>query len=384
MAHTGAGRFRAVADPAFVPAQYGFVARKGDEALRVRRDAGLAASAPTAATISSTNAVRYRVHCPMNLPAADPIAAWLARRPRLVLDGALATELERRGADLRDALWSARLLIEQPALIREVHLDYFRAGADVATTASYQASFEGFARRGLDVEAAAALMRRAVQLACEAREQALAERAADDTRPRPLVAASVGPYGAMLADGSEYRGGYGLDVDALMAFHRPRLQVLAAAGADLLACETLPCVDEALALARLMDEAGARGWVSFSCRDDGHTSQGEPFGDAVAALDGFDSVVAIGVNCTAPQHIAPLLLAARARTGKPLLAYPNAGEVYDPVDKVWRPSPHACAARPFDEQAMDWAAAGARLVGGCCRTTPADIAALARRWAGVA
>lgn len=311
----------------------------------------------------------------------DPIAAWLERRPHLVLDGALATELERRGADLRDALWSARLLIEQPDLIRDVHLDYFRAGADVATTASYQASFEGFARRGLDTDAAAALMRRSVALAIEARAQALAERAPGDDRPAPLVAASVGPYGAMRADGSEYRGGYGLGVDALMAFHRPRLQVLAASGADLLACETLPCLDEAIALARLMDEAGARGWISFSCRDDAHTSQGEPFGDAVAALDGFASVVAIGVNCTAPQHIAPLLLAARAHTSKPLLAYPNAGEVYDAVDKVWRPSPHACAARPFDVQAMDWAGQGARLIGGCCRTTPGDIAALARRWA---
>lgn len=314
----------------------------------------------------------------------DPIAAWLARRPRLVLDGALATELERRGADLRDALWSARLLIEQPELIRAVHLDYFRAGAEVATTASYQASFEGFARRGIGRDDAAALMQRSVQLAIHARAQVLSER--QTTAPRttthdtPLVAASIGPYGAMLADGSEYRGHYGLDEQALMDFHRPRLQVLAAAGADLLACETLPCLSEALALARLMQETpGCRGWISFSCRDGEHNSQGERLADCVAALETFDSVVAVGINCTAPQHVASLLVQARTRTRKPLLAYPNAGEVWDAQARAWLPGVE-CAHRPFDEQAMDWAQAGARLIGGCCRTTPADIAALVARW----
>lgn len=316
----------------------------------------------------------------MSQPRIDPIAHWLTRRPHLVLDGALATELERRGADLRDALWSARLLLEQPALIREVHLDYFRAGADVATTASYQASFEGFARRGLSADDAAALMRLSVQLACEAREQALAERPEGDARPAPLVAASIGPYGAMLADGSEYRGGYALDEAALMAFHRPRLQVLASAGADLLACETLPCLAEARALARLMDELpGCHGWISFSCRDGEHNCQGERLADCVAALEGFDSVVAVGINCTAPQHLPSLLLQARSRSSKPLLAYPNAGEVWDAQAKQWLPG-EACGHRPFADMAMDWAGAGARLIGGCCRTTPEDIAALESRW----
>ncbi len=309
----------------------------------------------------------------------DPIAAWLERRPHLVLDGALATELERRGADLKDPLWSARLLIEQPGLIREVHLDYFRAGADVATSASYQASFEGFARRGLSHEEAAARMRLSVQLALEARAQALAERPADDARPAPLVAASVGPYGAVLADGSEYRGGYGLDEAALMDFHRERLRLLASSGADLLACETLPCIAEARALARLMDEVGARGWISFSARDGGHICEGDTIEDAVAAVQGFDSVVALGINCTAPQHVAELLARARTRTAKPLLAYPNAGETWDAQAKRWLPA-QACDHAAFEDQAMDWAASGARLIGGCCRTGPADIQRLVRRW----
>lgn len=343
---------------------------------------------------------------PPPTPATDPLARWLAAQPRLVLDGALATELERRGADLNDPLWSARLLLEQPDLIRQVHLDYFRAGADVATTASYQATFEGFARRGLDTDAAADLMRLAVRLAREARTQFLAESPAG-TRV-PLVAASVGPFGAMRADGSEYRGHYGLGDDAeteaaLMAFHRPRLQVLAEGmgpsmdgrGADLLACETVPCIAEARALARLMTERpGTFGWISYSCRDAGHNSQGEAWADCVRALNDFDAVAAIGVNCTAPQHIEALVATAQALTTKPIVVYPNAGEVYDPVLKRWFSAGtqaadggdgsgaathhHASAADAFAAQAQRWAAAGARLIGGCCRTGPGEIAALRR------
>lgn len=302
----------------------------------------------------------------------------LARQGTLILDGALATELERRGADLRDPLWSARLLIEQPALIRQLHFDYYAAGADVATSASYQASFEGFARRGCDAVQAAALMQLSVTLACEAREQFWSDPAARAGRARPLVAASVGPYGATLHDGSEYRGGYGLDRQALARWHRPRLAVLAAAGADLLACETLPCLDEALALAELLVEhPGLPAWVSFSCRDGAHTSQGERLADCVAALDACPQVCAIGVNCTAPEHVESLVAIAAAHTGKPVLVYPNSGERYDVQTMRWHGAP---TATPFAEQARRWHRHGARLIGGCCRTTPGDIAAL-RRWA---
>ena len=184
---------------------------------------------------------------------SSPIADCLALRPLVVLDGALATELERRGADLRDPLWSAKYLLEQPQMIRAVHLDYFRAGADVATTATYQATFEGFARRGIAHEEAAQLMREAVALAASARDEFWSAPANRAARLRPLIAASVGPYGAMLGDGAEYRGHYAVSDSALAAFHRPRLEVLAQSGADLLACETIPCLREALVLARLLD-----------------------------------------------------------------------------------------------------------------------------------
>lgn len=323
----------------------------------------------------------------LNRARPGVIAAWLAHHHHLVLDGALGTELARRGADIADPLWSARLLIEDPALIREVHLDYFRAGADVATTATYQATFEGFARRGIGHDEAARLMRLAVSLALEARDQFWREAQADAATPRrsrPLVAASVGTYGAMLADGSEYRGQYGLTEQQLMDFHRPRLQVLAGSGADLLACETVPCLVEAVALARLLQEVpGTEAWISFSCRDGETVSEGQPFADCVAALDGIDAVAAIGINCTAPQHVDSLVRIARGNTAKPIVVYPNSGETYDAAHAAW----HG-AAQPGGEAlasaALRWSAAGARLIGGCCRTTPADISALCRRWAEVA
>jgi len=303
---------------------------------------------------------------------------FFARRPLVILDGALGTELQRRGADIDDPLWSAKLLLERPELIRQVHLDYFRSGADVATTSSYQATFEAFARRGLGPQETAGLMRLSVRLAAEARDEFWADPANRVGRRRPLVAASVGPYGAMLADGSEYRGDYGLDEEALMAFHRPRLAVLADAGADLLACETIPCLAEARALARLMgDFPGVEAWMSFSCRDGLHDSQGEPIADCVAALEGFDQIIALGVNCTAPQHIGSLIEQMHGRTRKPLLVYPNSGEQYDGLHKTWHGNP---GASHFAEQARGWHARGARLIGGCCRTGPDEIAAL-RQWA---
>ena len=191
---------------------------------------------------------------------------------------------------------------------------------------------------------------------------------------RPLVAASVGPYGAMLADGSEYRGHYGLSLQELMDFHRPRMKVLVDAGADLLACETIPCLVEAMALASLLPEfPGITAWISFSCRDGEFNSEGERLADCVAALDGFEQVAAVGINCTAPEHISSLVAAARARTRKPLLVYPNSGEHYDATDKQW----HGCAhSEHFAEQASDWYRQGARLIGGCCRTGPDDIRAV--------
>lgn len=308
----------------------------------------------------------------------NPIQQILNDFPVMILDGALATELEQRGCDLHDPLWSAKVLIEAPELIRQVHADYFAAGADCATTATYQATFEGFARRGLSGPEAEDLMRLAVRLAVEARDTFWADPANRNGRPRPLVAASVGSYGAFLADGSEYSGNYGLDERELMDFHRRRLAVLANTEADLLACETIPCLTEALALSRLLREVpGQNAWISFSARDSEHISSGETLADCITRLNHYDQVVAVGINCTAPRYVADLVSAARAATDKPILAYPNSGEVYSAEDGCWTGPANA---EPWVEAARVWHQRGARIIGGCCRTGPAEIRALAT-WA---
>jgi homocysteine S-methyltransferase len=281
----------------------------------------------------------------------------------VLLDGGLATELEARGHDLSDSLWSARLLADAPQDIVDVHAAYFRAGATIATTASYQASFEGFAARGFDRRETAGLLRRSVALARAARDDAGVDGL--------LVAASIGPYGAALADGSEYRGRYGLSVAALARWHRPRLELLAAAGADVLACETVPDVDEAQALVDSVRAVGVPAWLSYTIDGD-HTRAGQPLAEAFSVAAGVDEIVAIGVNCFAPEDVLPAITRAAA-IGKPVIVYPNSGERWDALRRKW------IGPSRFDTNlAAQWIAAGARIVGGCCRVGPADIAAIRR------
>lgn len=287
-----------------------------------------------------------------------PLADVLTARP-VVLDGGLATLLERRGHDLASALWSARLLRDDPGALEAAHAEFFAAGAEVAITASYQASFEGFAALGLDVDAAASLMRRSVEVAVAAR---------DAVAPDGWVAASVGPYGAVLADGSEYRGDYDLDVAGLRAFHRPRLEVLAAAGADVLAVETVPCLAEVEAVLAELDGLGHPVWLSLSADGD-RTRAGEPLAEAFAMAADVAEVVAVGVNCTAPGDVAGAVPLAAAQ--RPAVVYPNSGQTWDAAARAWTGT---SAFAP--EDVRGWVDAGARLVGGCCRVGPEDVAAL--------
>lgn len=303
----------------------------------------------------------------------------------LVLDGAMATELERHGADLSGGLWSARVLADQPELVARVHRDYFDAGADVAITASYQASVAGFGRAGVGPDEAVRLIQRSITLAGQSRDAFWTDLLASDggvgDRSRPLVATSVGPYGAVLADGSEYRGHYGVSHRELVRFHRERLQVLVDGGAELLACETLPSLAEAEAVVEaLTGWPELVAWVSFSAGDDRRVSDGTPVAECGAFLDGVEQVVAVGVNCTPVQHVTPLLHELGASTGKPLVAYPNSGEVWDARTRAWT-GPRSTV--DAGVRAREWRAAGARLIGGCCRTRPDDIAALAAAFRGV-
>jgi homocysteine S-methyltransferase len=305
----------------------------------------------------------------------NPIESILDHYPVLVIDGALATELERRGCDLNDDLWSAKFLLEQPEKIKQVHDDYFKAGADCAITASYQASVEGFMRRGLNEKQALDLIQKSVRLAVEARDEFWADEANRVGRSKPFVAASVGPYGAYLADGSEYRGNYGLGEQELLDFHRPRMKALIEAGAELLACETIPSLLEAQALVKLLDEFHSiQAWISFSCRDDELVNEGQRLEDCVRMVEASPFVSAVGVNCTSPNFIPALIGEAKKATSKPLVVYPNSGESYDASRHDWDGHP---VYESFGEQAKEWYQAGARLIGGCCRTTPDDIRVIA-------
>ncbi|MFJ2199822.1 homocysteine S-methyltransferase [Streptomyces violaceusniger] len=318
----------------------------------------------------------------MSVPRT-PLATALERGP-LVLDGGLSNQLEAQGCDLSDELWSARLLADDPGQIEAAHTAYARAGARVLITSSYQATYEGFAHRGVGHEEATALLRRSVELARTAAERAATERAAardqaagdraasGDRVAEPVwVAASVGPYGAMLADGSEYRGRYGLSVAELARFHRPRIEALAAAGPDALALETVPDADEAAALLSAVEGCGVPVWLSYSIAGEA-TRAGQPLRDAFALAAGVDQVIAVGVNCCEPGDADRAVEIATDITGKPVVVYPNSGEEWDAAARGWR------GRATFDPgRVRAWQDAGARLIGGCCRVGPERIAELA-------
>ncbi|MEV6759376.1 homocysteine S-methyltransferase [Streptomyces sp. NPDC051105] len=294
---------------------------------------------------------------------ADALAAGT-----VVLDGGMSNQLASAGHDLSDELWSARLLADRPGAVADAHLAYFRAGADVAITASYQATFEGFAKRGIAREEATRLLALSVELGRDA-----VRRAREEGIVRPLwVAASVGPYGAMLADGSEYRGRYGLRVDELERFHRPRLEVLAGAGPDALALETVPDADEAAALLRAVRGLGVPAWLSYSVAG-GLTRAGQPLEEAFALAADVDEVIAVGVNCCAPEDVEYAVEVAARVTGKPVVVYPNSGEVWDAEARAWTGESTFAAG-----QVEGWRDAGARLIGGCCRVGPEAIGGIAR------
>ena len=304
----------------------------------------------------------------------SPLTPFLERNGVLILDGGLATELEARGYELGDGLWSARLLHDAPEAIQQVHADYLAAGADCIITASYQASVPGFLQHGYSETQAVDLLCRSVELAVTARDMFWAKTENRTGRLRPLVAASIGPYGAYLADGSEYTGNYDLGEDELVAFHRQRWQLLAATQPDILACETIPSAGEARALARLLEETPQRfAWVSFSCRDEQHISDGSLLADAVAPLLESDQIVALGINCTPPQYMLPLITAISGMTDKPVIVYPNSGETYDPQAKHWSGSSGSSSPTDFARASQLWRQAGAVLIGGCCRTSPRHI-----------
>ncbi|PWZ54396.1 Homocysteine S-methyltransferase 2 [Zea mays] len=326
--------------------------------------------------------------------AEEAVRRWVdAAGGRLVLDGGLATELEANGADLNDPLWSAKCLLSSPHLIRKanhspqtllfVHMDYLEAGANIIITASYQATIQGFESKGFSKEQSENLLTKSVEIALEAREMFLKEHLEKSTpiQHPVLVAASLGSYGAYLADGSEYSGDYGEagTKEFLKDFHRRRLQVLAEAGPDLIAFETIPNKLEAEAYVELLEECNINipAWFSFNSKDGVHIVSGDSLIECATIADKCAKVGAVGINCTPPRFIHGLILSIRKVTDKPILIYPNSGERYDGEKKEWVEST-GVSDGDFVSYVNEWCKDGAVLIGGCCRTTPNTIRAIHR------
>ncbi|GAB7355131.1 hypothetical protein MBLNU459_g5706t1 [Dothideomycetes sp. NU459] len=313
----------------------------------------------------------------MATPIMNPIADLLNEKPALVLDGALATELETRGMDLSSALWSAKALEETPEMIYQVHLDYFRAGADVAITASYQATPLGLKEHmGLDLHESQRLIRRSVELAQRARLTALVEEQKSQPTKKPrklLVAGSVGPYGAYLANGSEYHGDYFLSEEAMKDFHRPRIEALVDARVDVLAFETMPAIREIRSLIELLEDEfpAVTAWISCTLHDSTHLSDGAAMIEVAKLVNASKQIVAFGVNCIPEQDVIPSLTYLKTLTEKPLVAYPNSGEQWNAEARYW--SGQRAQDQTLAQAVSKWRENGARLIGGCCRTGPKDI-----------
>ena len=304
----------------------------------------------------------------------------LDKQEIIILDGALGTELESRGYDVSGKLWSAQYLLDQPQIIQDVHESYVRAGSDIITTSSYQASIPAFIEAGLTPEKSHDLLKETVFLAQKAIENIWQTLSPEEQkqRPDPLVAGSVGPYAAYLADGSEYTGNYQLSEEEFQEFHRPRIQALLEAGCDLLAIETIPNGAEAAAILRLLAEEfpQAEAYLSFVAQSETAISDGTKIEELGNLAQECPQVLAVGFNCTAPHLIAPLLDGLGQVCNKPFLTYPNSGETYNGLTKTWHDNPEQ--ERSLLENSKLWKEKGVRLFGGCCRTRPEDIAQLAK------
>jgi homocysteine S-methyltransferase len=291
----------------------------------------------------------------------------------MLIDGGLSNALEAQGCSLHHRLWSARYLDRDPEAIISAHLSYLEAGAECITTASYQASVAGFIGEGYDQQTAESLILKAVSLAEQAIERFISGR---EGAVRPLIAASIGPYGAYLADGSEYRGKYGTTTAELEDFHRTRLALLDNSPAHILACETIPDFREATVLARLLEKAHTPAWLSFSCRDDGRLNDGTPVEKVIAQMADHPTIFAVGVNCTAPKHVSGLIKKIRLHADrKKIIVYPNSGQAYNAATKTWLGTADPTS---LVIMAEEWLNLGADIIGGCCRIGPEHIRGLKR------
>lgn len=291
----------------------------------------------------------------------------IKKRPG-ILDGGLSNVLEELGCDLNHKLWTARIIEENPEAIIQAHYKYLEAGAEYLTTSSYQATLPGLLELGYTYDRAKALLLKSVELAEVAITEALK---AGVIQKRPKIAASVGPYGAYLANGSEYRGNYGLSDAVLEEFHFEKIQLLDRSGADVLAIETIPSFLEAQILSAILRGMNSPSWVSFSCRDDEHLNDGSTLAAAISLFKDHPKVFALGVNCTHPKYISGIIKLIKEQVEeKEIIVYPNSGEAYNAISKTWNELSEPLF---FEGMAREWSTLGADIIGGCCRIGPNHI-----------
>lgn len=286
----------------------------------------------------------------------------------LLLDGGLSNQLESQGSNLHPTLWTAELLKSDPEAIVNAHLAYLEAGAKCIITASYQATIPGFQTIGINEEEAKMLISKSVSIADKSIDRFIDKH---PNRQRPFIAASIGPYGAYLADGSEYKGNYGISEGALRDFHLPRIQLLDASKADFLAFETIPSYQEAKVYAEILRDVQKPAWITFSCKDARHIHDGTPIEKCIGLFRYHPSVFAVGVNCTAPKYISDLIIKIKSESGdKKIIVYPNSGEKYHKGSQSW-----TAASEPvFNVQMVkEWMNQGVHIIGGCCRVGPEQI-----------
>lgn len=295
----------------------------------------------------------------------------LKKQKAIIIDGALGTQIQRNGHNVNDSLWSAKFLAENPQVIKDVHMQYLQAGADIIITSSYQASFEGFLQKGFSKEKAVELLKLSINIALETRDE-FWENCKQENRIKPLVAASVGPYGAYLADGSEYSGDYKISDYELKNFHKKRLEVLIQTNPDIYSFETIPSLNEAKILCELIEEFElVNSWLTFSAKNESFTNANDEICEAVKYLDSCKLLGAIGINCTAPQYIPQLIENVKSNTNKPIVIYPNGGSKYNPITKNWEKG--EISPVEYAKMAHLWFTKGATIIGGCCETGPEEI-----------
>ena len=301
------------------------------------------------------------------------ILNFLNEGKTLLLDGGMSNQLEDQGFDLNNELWSAHLLLSQPRAIVDAHLHYLNAGAQCLITASYQATVSGLIQSGLNEQQAGELITSSVSLAQQAIDEFLIK---NPNTERPFVAASIGPYGASLADGSEYHGKYGVNDEVLRDHHQAQITLLAQTNADLLECETIPSLQEARILKELLEKQIKPAWLSFSCKNGQQLNDGTPIEECVKEFNNTVNPIALGINCTNPKYIVELIKRIKSACPEKLIVvYPNSGEDYDANSKAWygTSSPSECG-----HASVSWINAGADIIGGCCRMGPQHISSIKR------